>query len=339
MQFKLESPFIVALDQSESLTKFRGESDGIRSKPISKQWHNFKSATMNGLLEQHHIYFLVSRERARFSGLRAPIGQHFFYEPQNRTSPVEINFQNSSDQQTVMDGIFDLSHASDAETLLDAFKGDLSIDQLIYITGEPHDKQFTSAARFHFPNQDVCVRLSPDLWKFVKFPFTPILNLPKDRFAFDYRLEYIGTSERFVEERLDSHAPTRRVQSAIASQNPEREVFAILYQVNFEKESGETGFGSRSNKLELEAAEAILIQNFKPQYNTRSLNFKLTEKNNDPFDELLAEQMRNSGDYKIGKTQIVVTSPAAYENIVNLAWGRFFTEHHKLLYEVNTVNF
>lgn len=339
MKFKLDYPFIVSLNQMEELPLFRDGEDGIRSKSIAQKWHEFENATMNGSLQEHHLYFIVSRERTRFSGLKEPQNKHFHYCQSTRRSPVEINFQSLTDEQTVMNGSFDLSDPSMAATLLDSFDGRLKIENLLHIDGEPYNQQYVSAARFRFQGEDICVPLSPDLWKFVHFPFEMPADVPDRKLPFDYRIEYIGISINYAEKRMDSHQHIRRIHTELASRSPNRESFAIMYQVDFERDSGGFGYGSRDNQLELEAAEAMLIQHFKPRYNVRSIDFSLTAKNADIRDEGLATQMRNSGDYPVGTTEILLISPAESESRFNLSWGRFFTDHHNELYKINCFNF
>lgn len=327
VKFTLSFPVIVGLNQLETISLFRDGKTGIRSQEVSHSWDDFKSATINGSLDRHHVYFIVSRNRVRFAGLKSPKNHHFYYDPVTRTSPVEVNFETLSGEQMVMEGVLDLSVKNMADTLLDAFKHRLQIDDLMGIVGEPLARQYVTAASFVFPKEKIKLALSPDLWKFVYFPGCKPGEGPESPCDFDYRVEYIGKSINDAESRLSAHSHVRRVQSGLGSQNHNREAFVVMYQVDFEKLSGAVGVGSRENPIELEAAEAMLIKYFKPRYNERSLDFSLVQKNADNFDEILATKMRLSNDYPPGGTSVCLINPAALEDRLSLFWGRLFTDH------------
>lgn len=319
MNYFLKFPFICSYSQLDMLATMRDGREDIRSFAFNKPWEKVTYSTVTGELQNHHLYMIVSRQRVRFSAL-PETGEHFKYDPISQTTPICINFQTRDQEQSVIDGKMSFLDSKLTDTLVHAKAK--RIENLIKIEPTSGD-EFPNAAAFTFnDNTSLKVRLSPDLWRFIELPIRE--HITADIVALDYRVEYIGKSINQAEVRLNAHSHIRKIAGMISHDEYERECFVIFYQVDFESKQS-SGFGGRENELELCAAESILIQHFKPIFNEVSINFSLEGPNESLTDIGLAKRMCESGKYKPGGTTLQLTSLAAIEQNINLAWGRFYT--------------
>ncbi|WP_367849342.1 hypothetical protein [Rhodoferax sp. WC2427] len=326
MKFELLNPVLLGINQLDNVRLFRGGRSETRSHDVHQKWNRIQIVSGTGYFEEHHIYIVVSRQRTRFAPLQDFPANHFLLDHKSRTSPVEINFSDLS-SCIVYPAVFDLDSDIFIDTLMHGVRERLNITELQHIAAEPCNQKFVTAASFIFANESLNVPCSPDLWRFIRFPNALQGEGPSGPTPFDFRIEYIGKSINPVEERLSAHEHVRRIQTELSSQEPNRESFVVLYQVDYQTPLGKMGIGSRNNQIELGAAEAILIQYFKPRFNTRSTDFSLSTKNTDPIDEELAKQMRNSGNFAVGSTSLILESPSK-ASPGSLLWGRYFTSHH-----------
>jgi hypothetical protein len=324
MKFELRNPILLGINQLDNIPLFRDGHTETRSYDVDQRWNRTQIVSATGSFERHHLYFIVSRGRARFAPLKGYPGNHFLLNREKRLSPAEINF--SDPDSSVYEAILDLTEDHLTDVLMHGVKHRLSINDVIHIAAEPAGQQFVTAASFIFKEENINVACSPDLWRFIRFPGKLEGKGPETPLPFDYRIEYIGKSINFAEERLFAHEHVRRVQTALSSQEPDREAFVVLYQVDYQAANGRIGVGGRANHLELKAAEAVLIQYFKPQFNTLSIDFSLDKENKHPADEGLARAMLASDDFAIGSTTLSLESPAT-SSAGNLLWGRYFTAH------------
>lgn len=336
MKFDLRNPIVLGINQLDSVPLFRDGHAETRSYDIDQRWNRTQIVSATGSFEEHHLYFVISRRRARFGPLKDYPGNHFLFDPTKMTSPVEINL--SDPASSVYEAILDLTTDHLTDVLMHGVKDRLSINDLKYIVGEPANQKFVTAASFVFEREKINVACSPDLWRFVRIPGRLECEGPGAPVPFDYRIEYIGKSINFAEERLFAHEHVRRVQTYLSSQEPDREAFVVLYQVDYQAADGRIGVGGRVDRLELNAAEAVLIQYFKPPFNTQSVEFSLDKKNEHPADEGLANAMRSSSDFAIGSTRLSLESPAR-SSAGNLLWGRYFTPQRQQTVWVNEITF